>query len=226
MTAMRQDDVFKTEGDQWFQRNQKALEPTRNDVCMRYLTSLPLSGKRVLEVGTSNGYRLARLAELGAECSGTDISAEAVADGTKRFPHITLSCAPSHDLSAFEDGSFDLVLVSFVLHWVDRSKLLQTVAEIDRVLKEGGFLVIQDFDPPEQYRTDYHHLPGQNVFTYKQPYWDLFTSSRLYVEESRAPFDHADTSKKTSGSVRNDDTCALVALRKRGSLNYPLKTLE
>ena len=42
--------------------------------------------------------------------------------------------------------------------------MLRSVAEIDRVLPDGGFLLIGDFYPSLPQRVRYHHLPDQDVF--------------------------------------------------------------
>lgn len=76
--------------------------------------------------------------------------------------------------------AFDLIIVNFVFHWMDRSSLLRSVAEIDRLLEDKGFLIIGDFFPSGQLRVPYHHLPNQQVYTYKQNYAAPFLTSGLY----------------------------------------------
>src|SRR5262249_32600907 len=108
---------------------------------------------------------------------------------------------------------FDLVIVNFVFHWVDRSTLLRSVAEIDRVLPDGGFLLIGDFYPLLPQRVRYHHLPEQDVWTSKQNYGDIFLSSNLYEMIAFYSFDHA-----THGLRRDiapEDRAQVALLRKR-----------
>jgi ubiquinone/menaquinone biosynthesis C-methylase UbiE len=52
------------------------------------------------------------------------------------------------------------------------------VAEVDRVLKHGGFVAILDFDPMHRHKRPYHHKQG--LFSYKTSYADYFTSSGHY----------------------------------------------
>jgi SAM-dependent methyltransferase len=75
---------------------------------------------------------------------------------------------------------FDLIIVNFVLHWTDRANLLRSVAEVDRLLVDGGFLIIGDFHPSNFVKVRYHHLAAERVFTYKQDYAATFLSSGLY----------------------------------------------
>lgn len=72
----------------------------------------------------------------------------------------------------------DVVLVSSVFCWVDRHLLSRAVCNVDHSLKNGGILVISDFDSPSMRANPYRHHPG--VFTYKQDYTKIFTSLGSY----------------------------------------------
>jgi ubiquinone/menaquinone biosynthesis C-methylase UbiE len=65
---------------------------------------------------------------------------------------------------------------------------MQSLAEADRVLKPGGFLVITDFDPGFHHKRPYSHHEG--VFSYKQNYADFFTQSSLYYLAGKHSFSH------------------------------------
>ena len=43
-----------------------------------------------------------------------------------------------------------------------------------------GFLIIGDFFPINRLKVPYHHLPNQQVYTYKQNYAAIFLTSGLY----------------------------------------------
>jgi ubiquinone/menaquinone biosynthesis C-methylase UbiE len=134
----------------------------------------------------------------------------------------------SHDLSAFPDASFDIVTVSFVFHWVDRSKLLQTVSECDRVLKDGGLLAIQDFFPAAPQRRMYHRNPELGVFTYKQVYSDIFRASNIYTSVFRMNFlhpnaEHMAWDRRDDTLKGGDDHGFLEVLKKDLNGNYPIK---
>lgn len=201
------------EGDRWFERNSHALE-TRNladDQPLRLIEACGLQPRNVLEVGAANGYRLAALAETyGCRATGVDPSAAAIADGLARFPAVRLQTGSGAAIPF--DETFDLVIVNFVLHWVDRSLLLRTVAEIDRVVGEDGFLLIGDFFPPHPIRRPYHHLPGQGVLTYKQDYSAIFTASCGYQAIAMRAGSHSST--VPAAAVDDDDRVATWLLRK------------
>jgi SAM-dependent methyltransferase len=224
-SPISQDQIFLTEGDQWFRRNQGFLVPTetRDDAVSRFLRSASFAPKRFLDIGCANGYALDYLVRLfpGASGDGIEPSAEAVQDGQTRFPHLRLTRGVSHDLRAYADGQFDCITATFILHWVDRAQLWNTVAEIDRVLADGGHLLIADFAPPTPCKTRYHHLPDQAVYTYKQAYWELFTASPRYAITQLQPFTH-------DGGADTDpmNRCMLAVLEKRSlDAAYPLVTV-
>jgi SAM-dependent methyltransferase len=202
------------EGDRWFERNRQALvDPdAAGDPPLRLIEAYGLRPENVLEVGAANGYRLAALASaLGCRVTGLEPSAAAVADGLARFPGVRLQIGGGNAIPF--DESFDLVIVNFVLHWVDRSLLLRTVAEIDRVISDGGFLVIGDFLPSHPVRRPYHHLPGEGVFTYKQDYAAIFLASGCYQQIATLSGDHS--SAALTPIVEDDNRSATWLLRKR-----------
>ena len=177
-----QDDIFfESEGNGWYQRNKSALaNEVKQDEVMYLLEEYSLKPERVLELGCSNGWRLAKIEQkYKSHCVGVEPSAEAVEQGTQSFPNIKLqrgliSAVPLHD-------TYDVVIVNFVLHWVGRETLFTALTEIDRLVAEGGYLIIGDFLPDFPTTVPYHHLPQEQVFTYKIDYPQIFTATRLYA---------------------------------------------
>lgn len=208
-----------TEGDRWFQRNKAALlafDPDA-DLPMRLMTLYALRPRAVLEIGAANGFRLAAIrGRYAAGVAGVEVSAAAIIDGTTRYPEVRLVMAPAHALPFRE--SFDLVLVNFVFHWIDRSRLLASVAEVDRVVTEGGFLILGDFFPANLVRTRYHHLPEGEVYTYKQNYAGAFLASGLYHPVGLLTADHA--SKGLTPSAGEEDRTGVWLLRKSLHSHY------
>jgi SAM-dependent methyltransferase len=122
---------------------------------------------------------MAAVAErYGADTVAVELSAEAVADGRAKFPDVRFVRAPSHEIPLEEP--FDLVIVNGVYCVVDRAQLLRSVAEADRLLKDGGFLLLGDFLPANMLKVRYHHLKEQQIYTYKQDYAAAFMASGLY----------------------------------------------
>jgi SAM-dependent methyltransferase len=183
------------EGDAWFLRNRQHLADEghgEQDPVVRLLDGAGVRPTAALEVGASNGWRLAALVRrFGCAATAVEPSPLAVRDGEARFSAVRFVRGQAHDLAGLADGSFDLAVVNFVLHWVDRRALLRSVAEIDRVLRDGGWLVVGDFDPPAPQRVRYHHRPDADVWTYKQDYPAIWLASELYEEAASLRFHHA-----------------------------------
>jgi hypothetical protein len=56
---------------------------------------------------------------------------------------------------------------------------------------DGGFLVIGDFYPSNFTKVRYHHLPDDEVYTYKQDYAAIFVVSGLYSHVCLLTGDHS-----------------------------------
>jgi ubiquinone/menaquinone biosynthesis C-methylase UbiE len=177
-----QDNVFLKEGDRWFKRNQGIEDQFVTKELIKYLSRGKIKPKNILDIGCSFGFTLGKIQEIftKAKLNGLEPSKEAIAYGKKVNSSIKFNKGLAHDLSMYKDNEFDLVIVSFVFHWIDRSMLLKSVGEIDRILSDKGNLIIQDFDPDIVSKVKYHHLPKKNVFTFKQKYWDMFLESKIY----------------------------------------------
>jgi SAM-dependent methyltransferase len=189
---MNQDQIFRaSEADQWFQRNGQLLKANwQTDGILRLLRLYDVRPRRVVEVGASNGYRVAAIQEeLGCEAVAVEPSASAVEDGRSRYPRVRFCQGTAAGMDLGE--TFDLVIVNGVFAWIDRTTLLQSVADIDRLVAPGGLLAIGDFLPPGPRRVRYHHRPDQLIYTYKQDYAAIFRASALYQSLAMLSSDHS-----------------------------------
>jgi len=195
---MIQDNFFCFgEGDNWYKRNQTALANSKKLDWPLFLFDMIERKEKVfsiLELGCSNGFRLHRLKQghlPQARCVGVDASSDAIASGMTLYPELELYQGVIS--SPPVDGQFDLVIVNYVLHWVDRSTFAQSIASIDQLVRDDGMLLLGDFLPDFQQRRRYHHMPEENVFTYKQNYPDIFTSLGLYRQLATFTYNHDTT---------------------------------
>lgn len=88
----------------------------------------------------------------------------------------------SHDLP-YDDNKFDVIIFSMVLQWLPRKYLIKTISEVDRVLKTGGIVYIQDFLPNNPITSQSRH--DNEIYIFKNDYSSFFTAFSWYKEVYR-----------------------------------------
>jgi SAM-dependent methyltransferase len=110
----------------------------------RFVDRIAALGPRALELGCGHGELAIAVAERGLEVTAIDLSEERIAGARARAP----SGNPAFlvgDLNRMRlpDGPFDVVVAHDALHHlVDLDHVL---AEVERVLRPGGALLVYDF---------------------------------------------------------------------------------
>lgn len=214
-----QDIIFKqSEGNAWFRRNAEKLEDlNRSDVVLDMLSLLSPQRRSaigsVCDVGCAGGGRLDRLARIvGPETRlcGFDASTDAISNGSKKYARLELRAGLADDPPFVEQ--FDLVIVSFVLHWIDRRRIACAVAAVDHLVADGGLLIVSDFLPDHACARRYHHRDDVELYTYKQDYGTAFTEHGGYLEIARHVFAHDCESHYVDPSEdQNRAMCAILA---------------
>ncbi|QSR84843.1 class I SAM-dependent methyltransferase [Methylacidimicrobium sp. B4] len=101
-------------------------------------------GSSVLDLGCGTGQIASwasRIAGPKGKVLGIDPSPYRIALAERRARRgLAFAVAGSRDLPAFPSGSFDVVYLNYVLHWIDDRR--QALREIRRILKPGGKLGI------------------------------------------------------------------------------------
>ena len=105
----------------------------------------PQAGERILDLAAGTGTSAAALAKSGAEVVAADFSPGMIEEGRRRHPDMTFVEADAAALP-FADNEFDAVTISFGLRNVEDPK--QVLAEMFRVLKPEGRMVICEFSKP------------------------------------------------------------------------------
>lgn len=123
-------------------------------------------GDRVLDIGCSGGY-LARV--LGSavgpagSVTGVDPSASAIAYAQRRAPaNCTFAVGAAQDLG-FPDGSFDVVTSTLAVHHIPEAQRPAAFAEMRRVTRPGGRLLVADFRPSGAHPFASHQMRHNNV---------------------------------------------------------------
>src|SRR5215475_10307579 len=151
---MRQAELFlQGEGDAWHLRNKD--KPRLPDPVLDAIEACEIKPKSVLELGSGTGWRLAEIDRLykPLHLVGHEPSDEAVQN--RLVPNVFKSDALSA-VSYIKKDFYDLVIFGFCLYLVDREDLMMIAAHTDRILKDGGHIVIHDF-LDGRYRVPYEH---------------------------------------------------------------------
>ena len=105
----------------------------------------PQPGERILDIAAGTGTSSIALAKTGATVVALDFSAGMVDEGRRRHPELTFVQGDAEKLPC-SDAEFDAVTISFGLRNVQHPEA--AIAEMFRVLKPGGRVVICEFSRP------------------------------------------------------------------------------
>jgi SAM-dependent methyltransferase len=190
-----QRDVFSdSEGNNFFFRNEKELAKPNlaRDMTVERISHhlVGMETCRVLEVGCASGENLNALnSVIPIQGFGIEPSSDAIRAGQLAFPNLNLKIGTA-DVLPFDDGFMDVIWYGFCLYLIDRVFLHRVVAEADRVLKDGGLIVIHDFDPGAPSVRPYRHYPGVN--SYKMDYSAFFLCDPAYSLVEKLSLTHLD----------------------------------
>lgn len=203
---MNKQNFLNFEGTNFYNRN-KSYFNASNDFILNNFDINNHSDKTILEVGCSNGWRLNEFNKFNNKNKyiGLEPSLDAIQDNI--FENIKILHGTCDKINLLDD-SVDILLIPFVFMYVDRTLLFKSISEIDRVLKNGGLLIITDFYSNRQRKNSYKHIPGS--FIYKQNYFEIFTSSKNYFLKKLECFTH----NSTNNLDNYDDTCFYAELIK------------
>jgi O-antigen biosynthesis protein len=126
--------------------------------------------KRVLDLGSGEGYGSAWLARYAASVTGVDISPDAVRHATSTYgsgagPRFVVGDVRALPLA---DDAVDVVVCFEALEHIVEQEVL--VAEVDRVLRADGLFIVSTPDKAQYHDAAEHH----NEFHEKELYLDEF----------------------------------------------------
>lgn len=105
----------------------------------------PWPGEAILDIAAGTGTSSAAIARTGADVVALDFSPGMIEVGARKHPDLEFVQGDATKLP-FPDNEFDAVTISFGLRNVDEPRA--ALAEMFRVLKPGGRLVICEFSKP------------------------------------------------------------------------------
>ena len=96
-------------------------------------------GERILDVGCGTGHLTAKIASVGANCTGIDRSSEMIRQAREKYPHLQFQVMDARAIQFAEP--FDAVFSNATLHWIKEPELV--AAGIARCLRPGGRFVAE-----------------------------------------------------------------------------------
>lgn len=103
-----------------------------------------VQGKRVLDLGCGTGLLTRTINDWGGHVRGIDISEEMIRLAREQNPKLEFVVGRSDNLP-FDDGEFDIVASSLVMHYL--KDLLPTFKEVSRILVSGGRFIFSMHHP-------------------------------------------------------------------------------
>lgn len=140
----------------------------------------------ILDLGCGYGGTIHEIFDKfnNAKIIGIDPGEETLkmARENNQAPNVEFKKGHSHQID-LPDNSVDVVNLCMVLQWVPRKYLIQTIAEINRVLKEDGIVYINEFltNRPVYSQSVHNSL----VYIFKDDYAKYFTAFPWFREVYR-----------------------------------------
>lgn len=112
------------------------------------LKSLPdIKGESILDIGVGGGRTVLPLLEISRDYTGVDYVHEMVEMSRSRYPDVRFVQADARDLSAFESGSFYMIMFSANgISMVNHEGRLAILREVRRLLKPGGVFLFSTYN--------------------------------------------------------------------------------
>ena len=145
-------------------------EATNQRLVEAFVRDCELSaGHRVLDLGCGSGVFSGRLADLGLEVTGVDLSPGLIEVAKRTCPRVRFEVGDAESLD-FADGSFDAAFLGGVVHHFPDPGLM--LSEVARVLRRGGRIF--SFDPNRR---------NPFMYLYRDPSSPLYSSRGVTPNE-------------------------------------------
>lgn len=153
---------------------------------------VPLPPARVMDHGFGHGNNLLFASSKEYECAGCEISENLVKEVSKLFrgfgKDAELRLVKGLDIP-FEDDRFDIVLSWDVIHYNGtREAVSHVIAELYRVLRPGGVLLLSTVNPESSIFDRMEHLGGGTYKIVEKSPYDNRRGLTFFVFDSQEDF--------------------------------------
>jgi ubiquinone/menaquinone biosynthesis C-methylase UbiE len=135
--------------------------------------------KKIVDVAAGTGTLAYELAKLSHDVVGVDLSASVVTEAREKHinnPHLHFQQADATNLP-FKKGEFDASAISFALHDMPHDIQIKVLAEMKRVIKADGSILIVDYAEPKQHFAA--RLVSPLVKSTESAHWSSFVARGL-----------------------------------------------
>ena len=128
-------------GNDWLKRNRDQMR--QSSEALTAMEKLNIVPKNVLEIGCANGEQLIKIKnKFNCSVLGIDPSPDGVMETIRSGAQAIVATA---DRIPADNHQFDVVIFGFCLCFIAPEDWINVVAESNRVLADGGYLIICDF---------------------------------------------------------------------------------
>jgi hypothetical protein len=155
---------FIKEYESYYRRNNEKEYLPENDRILRVAEQLvkmtDCSGFNWCEIGCSDAKRFKHLKKYGFSVCGVEPGKMAANTAIKNGERVQIEDAASFRF----DYKFDVLHLGFFLYLCPPSEYFSIAQNLDKHLKEGGFLIIEDFDKKSFEVKQYSHDASISMF--------------------------------------------------------------
>jgi ubiquinone/menaquinone biosynthesis C-methylase UbiE len=159
--------------DMWENGSRKSILP--------FFTETLKEGAKVCDLGCGDGYATVKLAQMGFDAIGVDLSEEMIESAKQKLHDSQSVQFIQADISnlPFSDGEYDAIMAINSIEWTENP--LHTLHEIKRIVKPNGVACFGILGPtagPRQAHS-YKRLYGEKVIMNSMQAWEF---ERLALE--------------------------------------------
>jgi SAM-dependent methyltransferase len=141
-----------------------------------------LAGRTVLDIGVGTGRTVSHLRALAGSYEAVDYSPVMVAHMRRVMPDVAVRLADWRDLSAFADGSFDVIFATNnVIDALGHEDRLKALAESRRLLRDQGLLIFSSHNRGYHGAGNFPRLSLRSLLSMYRAPWRLSAEALRYL---------------------------------------------